>query len=433
MSSDPHIHLIEKVRTALQRHAANGQLWLGYSGGLDSSVLLHLLASAGIPVRALHIHHGLSPQADVWQAHCESQARALGIECQSVAVVVDSADGGLEQGARVARYRAFEKAMAPGDQILLAHHGDDQVETFLLRLLRGAGVQGLAAMAEYRGFAPGKALLRPLLGVTRQQLEAYARQYGLDWIEDESNQNLNLDRNYLRSVVVPALAKRWPVARQVARAADNLRESAELLDEVAAEDLQVCDVRRERFGQSIDLVALKPLSLARRKNLLRGWVRSLAQQAPESAHLDQLLGQLSATDDAQPEVRLSGLVARRFRDRLYLTPQLQPLDLTGDAGGVWEWDGLSDLVLPVGWTLSPSAGWPAADYRICFRRGGERAQPRARAHSQTLKKLLQEYALEPWLRDRVPLVYRNEQLVAVGDLFVTATGPSLPPIWRFLD
>jgi len=432
-SNCPVNPLAELTSDALRRHPVQGCLWLGYSGGLDSTVLLHLLAAQGLPVCALHVHHGLSPHADHWQAHCAAQADRLGVPFRSLAVVVDSADGGLEQGAREARYRAFREVMAEGDVILLGHHGDDQVETFLLRLLRGAGVPGLASMRESRHLGGGRHLLRPLLRATRSQLESYARQHGLQWIEDESNADTSFDRNFLRRNVTPQLASRWPVATVVARVAENLQETADLLEALAEEDLQRCDLAMARIGQSIDLDALACLSTARQKNLLRCWVQSRSGRPPESAHLEQLLRQLAAAADARPEVGLTGLVARRFRNRLYLTPQLQPLDSADLAGGVWQWDGASDLQLPGGSVLSPSAGWPAGDYRVCFRGGGERAQPRARRHSQTLKRLLQEYALEPWLRDRIPLIYRGEQLVAVGDLFATPGGPPQAPIWRFLD
>ncbi len=379
------------------------------------------------------MHHGLSANADSWQSHCEAQARTLGVPFTALAVEVAPEDGGVEQAARNARYRAFAEVMSPGDMILLGHHGDDQVETFLLRLLRGAGVVGMSSMREFREFAPGRSLLRPLLGCARSTLETYARSRGLQWIEDDSNSDLKFDRNYLRSHVAPALAARWPVVSLVGRAVDNLQESAGLLEEIAREDCASCDRRSERVGQSIDLEALLGLTLARQKNLLRFWVQSLCGHPPESVQLEQVLKQLSAAEDATPQITVAGLVARRFRNRVFLTPQLQPQDGGLVPGSSWQWDGASDLKLPGGGVLSPSPGWPAADYRVCFRSGGERAQPRARRHSQTLKKLLQEYALEPWLRDCVPLVYCNGELVAVGDLFVTSEGPGQPPNWRFFD
>ena len=436
--SELPLKLTDMLRSCLLHHRAAGKLWLGYSGGLDSTVLVHLLASAEIPVTALHIHHGLSERAAEWQDHCESQALKLGIPLVSREVNVNRADGGLEQGARNARYLAFEQTMAPGDQILLAHHGDDQAETFLLRLLRGAGVLGLGAMPECRPLGSrrdGKSLLRPLLKATRSELESYACEHGLTWIEDESNADPSFDRNYLRSQVLPRLTQRWPVQARVEQAAENLREAAGLLRDLASEDLQRCGNRQELFGHSIDQAGFSALSEARRKNLLRGWLDQVDSRMPEAVHLDQALQQVGAADDAAPEVALGDRVLRRYRDRLFLTPQLQPFDAIDGVDVKWggKWDGSTELKLPGNWVLSPSHGWPVADYQVCFRRGGERAKPRERHHSQTLKKLLQEYSLPPWLRDRVPLVYRGETLVAVGDLFVTGEGPPEPPIWRFLD
>nr|WP_029249830.1 tRNA lysidine(34) synthetase TilS [Microbulbifer agarilyticus] len=414
---------------------AAGRLWLGYSGGLDSSVLMRLLVEAEIPFTALHIHHGLSAQADAWLAHCESEATKLAVPFVAMKVAVDRKRGGIEQGAREARYTAFAHKMDTGDQILLAQHGDDQTETFLLRLLRGAGVLGLGGMAQHRGIGAvdeGKSLLRPLLGVSRAELEQYAAVNELRWIDDDSNSDIAYDRNYLRSQVVPSLRSRWPLNARVAQAAENMREAAGLLEELAGEDLCRCGLRREPFGSSIDLPIYRALSAPRKKNLLRGWLAGMGAQMPEAAHLEQALSQLDARDDAAVEVHLGERALRRYRDRLYLTPQLPRLKSTAGESE-WFWDGTATLALPGGWTLSPSPAWPAGEYAVRFRNHGERARPRERHHSQTLKKLLQEYGLPPWLRDRVPLVSRAGTLLAVGDLFVTAEGPPKPPIWTFLD
>ncbi|WP_428818550.1 tRNA lysidine(34) synthetase TilS [Microbulbifer sp. MCCC 1A16149] len=421
------------ISDALTRHPASGRLWVGYSGGLDSTVLLHLLVSAEVPFTAVHVNHGLSPQADKWQAHCEAVARELGVPFTGRKVQVCREDGGLERGARNARYRVFESVMAPGDQILLAHHGDDQAETLLLRLMRGAGTRGLAAMDECRALGPHCTVLRPLLSASRAELEAYAGAHELKWIEDESNTDPAFDRNYMRSQVLPALTARWPVVDRVSRAVENLRESAGLLQEVAMDDLQSCARREARFGESIDLQVFRALSVPRQKNLLRTWIRQVGGGMPESAQLHQALEQVDAEVDAQPAVTLGERVLRRYRDRLYLTPQLQPLTDSAAGESLWQWDGVRNLELTNGWILQPGPGWPAGEYIVRYRRGGERARPSSRGHSQILKKLLQEYALEPWLRGLVPLIYAGDELVAVGDLFVAAGGPTQPPIWRFLD
>ncbi|WP_250463753.1 tRNA lysidine(34) synthetase TilS [Microbulbifer litoralis] len=421
--------LIEIVETALSRHPCEGQRWLAYSGGLDSTVLLYLLADLGVPLRAVHIHHGLSTAADAWQAHCERVAASLGVPLTAVRVSVDPADGGLEQAARRARYRVFGEVLQPGDQLLVAQHGDDQVETFFLRLLRGAGALGLSAMAESRPLGRGR-LLRPLLAAGRGQLENCARERGLAWVEDESNRDQRIERNYLRASVLPLLRQRWPLRQRVVRAADNLREAAALLRDLAETDLAACDRRRERFGESIDLARLRQLPGRRRKNLLRGWLAEQGGSAPEARHLREALEQVAgAAADSAPAVVLGGRVLRRFRDRAYLTPPLPPAPAEGDRS----WRGEVPLDLGGGWLLCPGPGWPPGDYRVRFRRGGERAHPNGRRHSQTLKKLLQEAGLEPWLRDLVPLVFRagaGQAPLAVGDLFVCERGLPGTLEWR---
>jgi tRNA(Ile)-lysidine synthase len=338
-------------------------------------------------------------------------------------------DGGPEQAAREARYRIFTKIVSPGDQLLLAHHADDQVETFLLRLLRGAGVLGLGAMREIRPLGAGQ-LLRPLLGFSRAQLEEYARAQQLQWIEDESNEDERFERNYLRSRVTPVLQSRWPLRERVARASANLQEAAELLQELGEQDLRRADLRRERFGGSADLDAVLQLSVSRQKNLLRSWLARSGGTMPQAVHLQQALDQLAtAAEDSQLAVKLGGLAVRRYRNRAYLTPELPAPELAETL----QWDGSESLQLPGSWQLAPSSGWPQGEYRVCLRGGGERARPAGRRHSQTLKKLLQELELEPWLRDRVPLIYRGEELLAVGDLFVCGEdmGMLAPPRWRY--
>ncbi|WP_299586239.1 tRNA lysidine(34) synthetase TilS [uncultured Microbulbifer sp.] len=435
MISKSATHLLrERIKSALQRHPTQGQLWVGFSGGLDSTVLLHLLALSGIPVRVVHVHHGLSNNADRWLCHCEAFARELQVPFMAVRVLVDRGDGGVEQGARRARYKAFDSVMSSGDQILLGHHGDDQAETFLQRLMRGAGVLGLAGMSESRDLGEGKSLLRPLLSAGRSDLEAWAVAHGLSWIEDESNTDESLERNYLRRRVMPLLSARWPARQSIQRAADNLREASQLLEELALADLQACGVRPERFGESLLLSAFCDLSTARRKNLLRSWVLRQGGMTPESMALQEAMAQIgSASVDAQMEVRLGGRVVRRFQRRLYLTPGLESFTGTDT---VLQWDGVSALALTRGGVLEPAPGWPLKAYRVSYRRGGERTQPRDRDRSQTLKKILQERALEPWLRDRVPLIYLGGELVAVAGLFCCKAGDATliePPGWRFYD
>jgi tRNA(Ile)-lysidine synthase len=399
------------------------------SGGLDSTVLLHLLSAEGEPVSAVHVHHGLSPNADEWADHCAELADSLGIPLVTRQVVVEPS-AGLEAGARDARYGVFHHLLESGDQLLLAHHGDDQVETFFLRLLRGAGPQGLSGMRSCRPLGRGT-LLRPLLNVARSELESYAREHELSWVEDESNRDLRFDRNYLRTRVVPLLSDRWPLRRRVQRAARNLEESAVLLRELAESDLSDCRRRPERLGESIALELFLALRPERQRNLLRSWAESLGGTWPSALQLAELDQQLaSAEPDRQPAVPLGRMVARRFRDRLFLTPALP--ELPGSFSVMW--DGQGVLQLAGRGCLGGLPDWPTAQYRVSFRQGGERARPLERQHSQTLKKLLQEYGLEPWLRDRVPLIFEGERLLAVGDLFLCdgweGDAPQALPDWR---
>ncbi|GMG86891.1 tRNA lysidine(34) synthetase TilS [Biformimicrobium ophioploci] len=411
----------EKVRAEVLSSPFQGTRWVAFSGGLDSSVLLHLLVAAGVPVRAIHVNHGLSPNADAWQAHCSAQAEMLGVPFMARRVTVNPAGGGLEQAAREARHGAFAETLVPGDLLLLGHHADDQAETVLFRLLRGAGVKGLGGMRRSRPLGGGAlaqtGVLRPLLEYTRNELEAYARQSGLSWIEDESNADEGLDRNFLRRRVMPLLAGRWPVARALSRAAAHQQEAAVLLDELGQLDLLACGQRAEHLGSSIDFASWDGLSQARRKNLIRHWVQAQDEKAPETVRLEEALRQLcEAGAEASPRVSLGTLELRRYDGRIYLLAPLAELALS-DTGWSVPWDGQAPLPLPGGGLLYCQG--PPGDYRVQLRRGGERAKPEGRRHSQQLKKLLQEYGLEPWLRDRVPLVYRDDELLAVGDLFVT--------------
>lgn len=418
--------LREEVAAVLADHPCRGRRWVAFSGGLDSTVLVHLLASLGEPFTAVHVNHGLSPHGDRWQGQCRQLAEALQVPLVTREVAVTERGGGLEEAARHARYVAFAGLLQDGDQLLTAHHGDDQVETFFLRLLRGAGVQGLAGMPAVRPLGRGR-LVRPLLEYGRPALEAYARSMGLGWIEDESNTNTRFDRNYLRREILPGLRERWPVRQRVGRAIENLREAAGLLAEVGDGDLEAAGLRRERWGESVVAAALGTLSPARRNNLLRRWVQLRSGESPSAAQLGELLRQLQeAGGDRQPGIAMGKLYARRWGDRLYLLPPLGAVD----PGGEFQWSGGEALPLPGGGTLVPSPGWPRGSYRVRFRRGGERAQPLGRNRSQTLKRLLQEWQLEPWLRDRVPLIFAGERLVAVGGLFVCQgewSGPAPPP------
>jgi tRNA(Ile)-lysidine synthase len=291
------------------RLAAHARVCLGYSGGLDSSVLLHLLTGLrqpmGFTLTAVHIHHGLSVNADAWAAHCQTCCDQLGVPLSVRRVTLRPDGHGLEDAARVARQRIYAEQQA--EYLILAHHLDDQAETLLFRLLRGAGVQGLSAMAEQSRLAD-KIVLRPLLSVSRADLLAYAMATGTTWIDDESNTDQTLTRNWLRHSVFPLLETRFPASRTLlARTAAQMAESAALLEELAREDLI-----RVAEGEGLRLDRLSQLSAARARNLLRYWLRRECGLSPGRAWTDEALRQLlQARPDHHPELVLGDWYLRR--------------------------------------------------------------------------------------------------------------------------
>ncbi|WP_207061760.1 tRNA lysidine(34) synthetase TilS [Motiliproteus sp. SC1-56] len=407
-------------------------VWVAYSGGLDSQVLLHLAAGAcaarRLPLRALHIHHGLHPAADCWQAHCEAQCRVLGVPLTTVRVEV-AAQGSTEAQAREARYRAFEERLGDGELLLMAHHADDQLETLLLRLLRGAGVRGLAAMPAQRSLGDGR-LLRPLLAWTRQQLETYARQHRLCWVEDPSNRETDYDRNYLRQEVVPQLRARWPaVATLASRSAALCAESEALLQALAEEDLACAQAP---LG-GLCLAGILSLSRGRQKLLLRSWIEQQGVRLPTAALLARILDEVvPARPDAEPLLQWDGIELRRYQGALYLK---SPWPAPPDTPRAWQPE--RALETPAGTlraepTLAGGFGWPpGATLAVAYRRGGERLRLPGREGSRALKKLLQAAAVPPWLRDWLPLIYVDGTLAAVADLWICEgfqAGPGTPSV-----
>lgn len=413
-------------RQLLAAHPELGRaarLVVGYSGGLDSTVLLHLTRAAfpTADLHALHVHHGLSPHADSWQQHCARQCAAW--EIPFVAERVTLPPGGIEDSARRARYEVYCRHLRAGEVLLQAHHADDQAETLLFRLLRSGGSHSLAGIPPQRAWGAGQ-IVRPLLSFRRAELEAYARHHDLSWVEDESNRDDAYDRNYLRLQVLPLLEQRWPhaVAALCASAA-RAREEAALLDEWAGEQLAAADERTERVGWSIALSWFAGHSVDRWGYLLRHWARLRRLPVPGERMLARLGDDvLCARHDAIPVLQWRGASMRRYRDRLYL---LADADLGPTNPSPPSWQNFpAPLTLADGFELramedpdGPLCLPAGARLTIGYREGGERCIPHWRRHSYPLKKLLQDAALEPWLRDRVPLVYCNDELAAVGDLW----------------
>lgn len=426
--------VLAALRRMLAQPSASGDGYcVAFSGGLDSMVLLHALHSLrGEPgdfaLRAVYIHHGLHPEADAWSARCEAVAARLNVPYVARSVCVERDTGeGLEAAARRARYAAFAELLAADEQLLTAHHAEDQLETYLLRLLRGTGVHGLASIVERAPFADGW-LLRPLLSVGRADLTAYAQAHGLDWIDDPSNIDTTLDRNYLRHKVVPVLRARWPgLAATIGRAARLSAEAAELIDGLAAGDCA-----RSIRGGLIELGELRQLAPARQRNVIRYVLRQRGLVPPSEIQLltglDQLL---SAGVDRQPVLSWPGGQVRRYRQHLYVL-EVDPSAATEKAPSEFVWDGLAPIDLgPVrgrlqllsaetgGFALDPANG----PLTIRFRRGGERLRAAGHLHHIRLKKLYQARGVVPWMRAHVPLLVQGDTLLAVGDLWSGASAP----------
>jgi tRNA(Ile)-lysidine synthase len=416
------------VAAVLRRHvSAHARLCLGFSGGIDSRVLLDVLAGlAGefpFELSCVHVHHGISPNADEWARFARRTARAYGLAFKLKKVdIAPHRHLGLEAAARTARYAAY--ASIDADFLLSAQHGDDQAETVLLQLVRGAGADGLAAMPEKREFAPDRFLLRPLLDATRAQIEAYAQKHALEWVEDESNADRALGRNFLRHEVMPRLRKLNPAAEaNIARSARHLGEAASLLDEFAALDLA-----RYAQDRKLDLHALAELSPARMRNLLRAWLRRAGAGAPNAEELAEMLRQLhSAKADAQIECRVGGQRLRRYQDEAWLidTEAAPANDFLAVWNGAREWHlpELSGVLrfestrgkgIAADWLAVPSA------IQVRVRQGGEHFRPDAARPRRSLKKLFQEQGIAPWVRDRLPLLYSGDRLVFVPGVGVAA-------------
>ncbi len=397
---------------------------VAYSGGCDSHVLLHALVAIqdqlpATVISALHVNHGLAEEADHWAAHCEQIAVGLGVAFQAVSVDgMGDAGESPEAAARQARYHVFKQLMTDGDGLLLAHHEDDQAETLLLQLFRGAGVRGLAAMPRYVAFSKGW-MGRPLLGVSRQHLRDYANEAGLNWIEDPGNQSPDFDRNFLRHNIIPDLLPRWPaLAHTLARAAQHQSAASRLLDELAAEDMEV--LAGSRSG-CLSIHALSLLSRERQDNVLRYWIHRQGILLPSCVQLQRIHAEvLSAREDAQPQVGWADSMIRRYQDDLYLLPAEAGRDSL--ACDPLDWDLKDDLELADGRRLKlerqKGVGLKASlegrsDISVRFRQGGEVCRPLGRKQGHRLKTLWQEWGVPPWERNRIPLIYAGEEIIQV--------------------
>lgn len=391
---------------------------IAFSGGLDSTVLLHVLAGLASehslpPLSAVHVHHGLQGVADAWPPHCQAICDALGIPLQVVRVQVRGGSS-LERAAREARYSAFEEVLAPRDLLLMAQHRDDQAETLLFRLLRGAGARGMAAMPRSRALGGGH-LLRPLLDVPRAELEHYAAEHGLEWVEDPSNADQRYSRNYLRHQVLPMLHAHWPqAAASMSRSAEHFGEAQGLLDELARMDLASAAQCPEFSWLGLPALALEPLrqlSPARQRNALSHWLSGFTR-LPDTDHWRGWESVRDAREEGRPIWRLADGELHRAAGNVWWLcgPWLRPV------GEEVEWNDPScPLLLPGNGQVSLIGPRPEGALCIRYRQGGEVMQLAGRGH-RDLKRLLNEARVPGFVRGRLPLLYAGDQLLAVANL-----------------
>lgn len=405
-------------------------LCVAYSGGPDSTALLHGLAhlpqARARGLRALHVDHQLHPDSAQWAQHCARVCSQLDVPLETIRVQIAHGRGeGLEAAARHARRAAFAQSLQPGEWLTLAHHRDDQIETVLLKLLRGAGPLGLAGMRERRPFASG-ALWRPLLALPRAVLREYAIAHDLACIEDPSNKNMRLSRNFLRAEILPRLSQHWPQTGQsILHAAALCRAAAEHLDAQASAAL---DALRIAGGDMLDAPGWSSLPDALRALVLERWLHGQGLPAPTQVQLAELRRQATeARVDQVPSVTWPGVEVRVWRGALHA---MAP---AGEIPEKWEttWRGES-LQLPGGGALvlvdangNPGPHRLDPPLKVRLRRGGERIKPAGDAHTRELRHLLQGAGIPPWQRARIPLVSHGDELIAVADLWCSGTGRAL--------
>jgi len=463
----------QAITAALMPFAHYKRIAVALSGGVDSVVLLHALARVqpSQAVIALHVNHGLSPHANQWQQQCKLLCQSLSIHFKAIKVNVNDEGRGIEAAAREARLTAFARAVDKDTLLLTGHHLADQAETFLHRLCRGTGLQGLQGMFSSRPFHGiqgdgahlGSSILsfadqtqprsisktkqcmlvRPLLNVPKQPIVDYAKTHSLHYVNDESNTDTRFTRNFLRQVIMGQLKQKWPqVEKNIARTISHIQDSQTLLDSYLHADFMTLNPLKILFGHSIQIDALQAMPAIKQAHVVRYWLGRIDYPMPSQAQLHEVQKLLLAKMDACPEVRTHYYRFRRFKGRLVCLRVLP--DVKTDTILHWDVSQLRSshlgeapdssqsnfnlhndikLVLPDGSTLiwcGQGIVSPSSVLTVRFRQGGERCKPLGRGHSQTLKKLFQEFGVAPWLRDRIPLIYLDDQLLAVGDAWICA-------------
>ncbi len=407
--------------------SSNTQLIVAYSGGRDSHVLLDALAklkaSYAYHLSAIHINHGLQQISDSWVGHCQQVCAGYAVPLETIHLALKIHPGeSLEEKARTARYAAFAKHMNANSILLTAHTQDDQAETFLLQMMRGSGLKGLASIAPSKSFATG-ALARPLLEVSRDEIAHYAAQHNLSWIEDPSNDNVALRRNFMRKHILGPLDSVQPhSSRCIARSAQHCQSALLLLEDYLAADLALCQAQEPH---TLHVDVLKQFSAEKQNYIVGLWLSRLHIILPPTTKRQEMLRQLlTAALDSNPVIVFGQWQLRRYQNLIYVLP----LGQDREAKGQWEWDLQAPFTMPDGttWQVKRVQGKGASlgklqntKLSICYRQGGERITLDKQSNSKSLKKLLQEIKMPPWQRQSLPLFYRDTSLIAVADLFIS--------------
>ena len=402
----------------------DGLIYVGYSGGIDSQVLLHSLAMHPVlkhKLVAVHVHHGLQTIADQWVIFCEQQCFNLAIPFRLVKVDARPRVGqSLEEAARLARYAVFDQLLTAQDYLLFAHHQEDQLETFLLQLVRGAGVKGLSAMPGCSVLGAGR-LIRPFLDLPKAHILNYAQQHELSWVEDPTNQEDRFDRNWLRQRILPLLTHRWPsVAKTVARSAQHCADASCFIDEWVA--MQLPTILDHDGG-----LLIEPWQLFSREQgvqLLRYWLMTYLARPPSNTMIAVIINQvINARHDAQSVVEAESFKIRKFRHKLFCLSAKQWQPFVSHLN----WSNKQvKLDLQNGYFLSFELAnqgidrclWETQEITVKPRIGGEKLRLPKRQGQHCLKKLYQEAGVSPWLREQIPLIYLNDKLAAVPGLWV---------------
>jgi tRNA(Ile)-lysidine synthase len=410
-------------------------IYIAYSGGIDSHVLLHACATQPElkhKITAVYVHHGLQLKAESWAIHCQQEAEKLNVSFQLLRVNAHPKKGqSPEEAARDARYQALESLLNDGDVLLVAQHQEDQLETVLLQLFRGAGVQGLAAMPKVISFGKGK-MLRPFLDISKQTIQHYAQKHGVCWVEDPTNQCDDYDRNFLRNQIVPLLKTRWAsVAKTVSRSANHCANAQQLLDEIAeklltevmtSSPLKDC----QSFSTSLSISKLLELDSNKQSLVIRQWFKQLNLQMPSAKFVEDIFKTvIAAKSSSNPQLKKAGVVIRRYQDNLYCSKDLP--GFKNLEGLVWK-QSQNQILLADNSLLQrlpatsgiPVSLWQAAKVTIRYRQGGEKISLAGREGQHTLKNLFQEAAIPPWERNLIPLIFFDEELIAVADLWLSS-------------